>query len=260
MNLTLLAGQNLPTTSADTFGRLVMINEEAVKTFRLGTPREAVGQTLWLNDSTELSIAGVIKDFRFTSFAFPVKPLVLRSQPDQYRYVNIGVAAGAEDAVLADVGRVWKRLSPYEPFDGQWYDDFLQQRHTHSSDTDFMGLLIGLAFSIACLGLLGMVTYTTQTRVKEVGVRKVMGAEVSQIVWLLSRDFVKLLLIAATIALPLGYMTGYAFLFSFAYHVSIGFETLGLCIGVLLLLGLLTICLRAYRAAIANPADSLRSE
>lgn len=260
MDLTLLAGQNLPVSAADSVGRLVVINEEAVKTFRLGTPRAAVGQSLWLNDSTEVSVVGVVKDFRFTTFGFPIKPLLLRSNPNQYRFVNISVAAGAEVAVLAHVNRVWKRLSPYEPFAGQWYDDFLQERHTHASDTDFMALLIVLTFSIACLGLLGMVTYNTQTRVKEIGVRKVMGAEVRQIVWLLSRDFVKLLLIAGAIALPLGYMAGYAFLFNFAYHVSIGFETMGLCFGVLLLLGCLTIGVRTYRAALTNPAKSLRSE
>ncbi|HEX9955906.1 MAG TPA: FtsX-like permease family protein, partial [Fibrella sp.] len=260
MGLTLLAGQNLPVTTADTSGRRVVLNEEAIKAFRLGTPREAIGQSLWLSDGTEVSVAGVVKNFRFTTFALSVKPLLLRSKPEQYRYVNISVAAGAEETVLADVQRIWKQLSPYEPFSGQWYDDFLQERHSHSSDTDFMGLLIGLAFSIACLGLLGMVTYTTQTRVKEIGVRKVMGAEVSQIVWLLSRDFVILLVIAAAVALPLGYMAGYAFLFSFAYHVSIGFETLGLCVGVLLLLGSLTIGLRTYLAAQTNPVNSLRTE
>ncbi|RYF50508.1 MAG: ABC transporter permease, partial [Cytophagaceae bacterium] len=182
------------------------------------------------------------------------------SEPSQYRYLSLSVAAGAEQKVLADVKQVWKRLRPYEPFEGQWYDDFLEARHTHADDTNFMGLLIGLAFSIGCLGLLGMVTYTTQTRVKEIGVRKVMGAEVNQLVWLLSRDFVKLLLIAAAIALPLGYMTGYAFLFSFAYHVGIGFETLGLCVGVLLVLGSLTIGLRTYKAAQSNPVKSLRME
>ncbi len=260
MGLTLLAGQNLPATAADSSGRWVVLNEEAVKAFRLGTPHEAVGQSLWLNDGTDVLVAGVVSNFRFTSFAWSVKPLLLRSEPDQYRYVNVSVAAGAEEAVLTDVKRVWKQLSPYEPFAGQWYDDFLQERHTHSDDTNFMGLLIGLAFSIACLGLLGMVTYTTQTRVKEIGVRKVMGAEVSQLVWLLSRDFVILLIIAAAVALPLGYMAGYAFLFAFAYHVSIGFETLGLCVGVLLLLGSLTIGLRTYLAAQTNPVNSLRTE
>jgi len=260
MGLTLLAGQNVPVATADTSGRLVLINEEAVKAFRLGSPQQAVGQSLWLNDSTEVSIAGVLKNFRFTTFAWSIKPLVLRSQPSQFRYLTVSVAAGSEDAVLTDVKRIWKQLAPYELFTGRWYDDFLRQRHSHAEDIEFMGLLIALAFSIACLGLLGMVTYNTQTRVKEVGVRKVMGAEVRQIVWLLSRDFVKLLLIAATIAMPLGYLAGYAFLINFAYHVAIGAETLGLCVGVLLVLGVLTIGIRTYRAALANPADSLRAE
>ncbi|MBO0948236.1 ABC transporter permease [Fibrella forsythiae] len=260
MGLTLVAGQNMAAAVADTTGRQVLINEEAVKAFRLGTSRDAVGQVLWLNDSTDVQVVGVVKDFRFTTFAIAVKPLLLHNVPSQFRYVTLSVAAGAEEKVMAEVKQVWKRLRPFDPFEGQWYDDFLEARHTHADDADFMGLLIGLAFSIGCLGLLGMVTYTTQTRVKEIGVRKVMGAEVSQLVWLLSRDFVKLLVIAAAIALPLGYLSGYAFLFSFAYHVSIGFETLGLCVGVLLLLGSLTIGLRTYRAALANPVMSLRSE
>lgn len=257
MELTLLAGQNVP---ADTSGRLVVINEEAVKTFRMGSPREAVGQSLWLNDSTEVLIAGVVKDFRFTTFSWPIKPLLLRSKPNQYRFVNVSVAAGAEATVLADAKRVWKRLSPYEPFAGQWYDDFLLERHTHAEDTNFMALLIGLALSIACLGLLGIVTYNTQTRTKEVGIRKVMGADVGQVIWLLSRSFVRLLLVAGSMAIPLGYLAGYAFLINFAYHVSIGIETLGLCFGVLLLLGGLTISIQTYRAAIANPVKSLRTE
>ncbi|GAA4446986.1 ABC transporter permease [Nibrella saemangeumensis] len=260
MNLSLLAGQNMPVPAADTAGRFVLINEEAVNAFHLGSAREAVGQSLWLNDSTELQIAGVLKDFRFTSFAWSIKPLVLRYQPAQFRYLNVGVAKGAGEAVLADAKAVLKKLTPYEPFTGQWYDDFLYQRHNHREDLDFLSLLTGLALSIACLGLLGMVTYTTETRTKEVGIRKVMGADITQIVALLSWDFVKLLLIASAIALPLGALAGMAFLINFAYHVSIGIETLGVCFLVMLLLGGLTIGWRTYRAASANPVKSLRAE
>ncbi|GAB3905316.1 ABC transporter permease [Larkinella knui] len=264
MDLTLLAGQNLPEMATDTngegsLGRFVLVNEEAVKAFRLGNPREMVGKPLWLGN-TEVTIAGVLKDFRFTTFNWAIKPLVLSYQPRQFRYVNVKIASGAEASALADIQRIWKRLNPYDPFVGQWYNDFLYQRHSHEDDIDFMSLLTGLAFSIACLGLLGMVTYTTETRIKEVGIRKVMGAEVRQIIWLLSWDFVKLLLIAGAIAIPLGYLAGMAFLINFAYHVSIGFETLGGCIGLLLGLGGLTIGVRTYRAALSNPADSLRSE
>jgi len=87
-----------------------------------------------------------------------------------------------------------------------------------------------------------------------------MGADVRQVIWLLSRNFVRMLLLAGAIAIPLGYLAGYAFLANFAYHVSIGIETLGLCFGVSLLLGALTISIQTYRAAIANPVNSLRTE
>ncbi|QIP12933.1 FtsX-like permease family protein [Spirosoma aureum] len=258
--LKLLAGKNLPTSVADSSSRFVLINEEAVRSFRLGEAGAAVGQTLWLNDSTEVRIAGVLKDFQFTTMAMKISPLVLRYQPQQFRYLNVKVAGGNHEAIHDDIARIWKRLNPYEPFAGVWYDDFLSNRNNISDDVSFMALLIGLAVAIACLGLLGMVTYTTELRTKEVGVRKVMGARVDQVVWLLSWDFLKLLLIAGAIALPLGYLAASFFLMTFAYHVSIGVGTLGLCFGTMLILGALTIGWRTYRTALANPATSLRTE
>lgn len=258
LDLTLVAGQD--TEPVGNVDHLVFINEEAVRKFNLGDNHSAVGQLLWLDDSTQVRVAGVVKDFRFSSFAWQIKPLILRQQTDKIRYMQIAVNPGTGSHVLAEVKSAWKKLKPYEPFEAQWYDDFLYEHHSHMDDLSFMGLLLGISFSIACMGLLGMVTYQTQTRIKEVGVRKVMGAEVAQIIWLLSRDFVKLLSIAAAIALPLGYMAGYAFLFSFAYHVSIGFETLGLCFGILLALGSLIIGTKTYKAAISNPVEALANE
>jgi putative ABC transport system permease protein len=260
LDLTLSAGRDLPKISTNGSDRMVLINEEAVKKFKLGTNKDAVGQTIWLNDSTELQIAGVVKDFRFTSFSWQIMPLVMMQHTSELKYLNIAVNEASRQNVHAEIAGIMKRIKPFEPFEGQWYDDFLFEHHSHSDDINFMALLLGLSFSIACLGLLGMVTYNTQTRIKEVGIRKVMGAEVVQIIWLLSRDFVKLLSIAGAIALPLGYMAGYAFLFNFAYHVSIGFETIGLCFGVLFILGTLIICTRTYKAANGNPVEALGNE
>lgn len=174
--------------------------------------------------------------------------------------MHVSVAAGSEDRVFTEIKNIYSKLSPYEIFDGKWFDDYLYERNTHMDDISFMALLLGISFSIACLGLLGMVTYNTQTRIKEVGIRKVMGAEIAQIIWLLSRDFVKLLTIAGAIAFPLGYLAGYAFLMNFAYHVNIGFKTLGLCFGVLLLLAGLIISTRTYKAANGNPVEALGNE
>ncbi|GAB3025312.1 ABC transporter permease [Spirosoma pulveris] len=258
--LTLLAGQNLPESVSDSASRLVLINEEAVRAFKLGGAKAAVGQTLWLNDSTDVQVAGVLKDFQFTTLVWKIHPLIFRYQPADFRYLSVKVVGGNPEAVKANIARIWKRLNPYEPFTGQWYDDFLYKRHSHTDDLSFMSLLLGLAMSIACLGLLGMVTYTTVLRTKEVGVRKVMGATVSQVVWLLSWDFLRLLLISGAIALPLGYLASSFFLMTFAYHITVGFGLLGLCFGTMLLLGVLTIGWRTYRIALTNPVKSLRNE
>ncbi|WP_420148159.1 ABC transporter permease [Spirosoma sp.] len=260
VGLTLLAGHNIPASVSDSASRLVLINEEAVRAFHLGEPGVAVGQTLWLNDSTDVQIAGVVKDFRFATLAWKIQPLVLRYQPADFRYLTVKVASTNPEAVKAAMAGVWEKFNPYEPFAGVWYDDFLHDRHSASDDISFMGLLLGLALSIACLGLLGMVTYTTQLRTKEVGIRKVMGARVDQLIWLLSWDFLKLLLIAGAIASPLGYLATSFFLMTFAYHITVGIGMLSLCFGTMLLLGGLTIGWRTYRTALTNPTDSLRSE
>ncbi|WP_080054603.1 ABC transporter permease [Spirosoma aerolatum] len=258
--LTVLAGQNMPVSMGDSASRFVLINEEAVRAFQLKEPGAAVGQTLWLNDSTEVQIAGVLKDFHFSTMARKIEPLVLRYEPNTFRYLNVKIGGGKPEETRATIAQIWKRLNPYEPFAGVWYDDFLRNRHNHTDDISFMGLLIGFALSIACLGLLGMVTYTTQLRTKEVGIRKVMGARIDQVIWLLSWDFLKLLLIAGAIALPIGYLATSFFLMSFAYHISVGVGMLGACFGTMLLLGGLTIGWRTYRTALTNPTDSLRSE
>ncbi|MCX6214265.1 ABC transporter permease [Spirosoma sp.] len=260
VGLTLLAGQNLPVSVADSAGRFVLINEEAVRVFKLGEPAAAVGQTLWLNDGTDVRVLGVLKDFNAASMAIKIRPLMVRYQPAGFRYLNVSITGGNPEAVRADIARIWKRLNPYEPFTGVWYEDFLNNRHSSADDLNFMGLLLALAMSIACLGLLGMVTYTTALRTKEVGVRKVMGANVGQVVWLLSWDFLKLLLIAGAIALPLGYLAGSFLLMTFAYHITVGIGLLSVCFGTMLLLGGLTIGWRTYRTALTNPVNSLRNE
>lgn len=264
MDLSLVAGRNFPAQTRFTGQRLaspfVLLNEEAVRAIRLGNPAETIGRVLRLNDSTEVQVVGVVKNFRFSMQAQPVQPLLMQYQPDRFRYLSLAVSEGAEQAVLAKAKRIWQRHLPYKPFLGEWYDDYLSARYDKSQFTDFLSILIGLSLSIASLGLFGMVTYNLHLRIKEVGIRKVMGATVEQLVTTLSWDFGKLLVIALLLAYPLGYLAGTALLSNFAYRVTIGFETLGLCVGLLLVLGGLTIVLKTYRAAQANPTDSLRAE
>lgn len=260
MGLTLVAGQNLPPTGADSVGRFVLLNEKAVAALRFKIPQDAVGQLLWLADSSEVRVAGVLKDFNYQNLSRPLNPLLLRHKPDRFYHLNLKVDPRAGTTVVPALERAWQRLYPREPFTYEWVDEALYDHHLHLDDLSLFGLLVAMALTIACLGLLGMVTYSTETRTKEVGIRKVMGATAAQVVVLLSRDFVRLLLLAGVIALPLGYAAGRLFLAEFAHRISIGAGTLGLCFGTMLLLGGLTIGWRTYRAAQTDPAKSLRTE
>ena len=260
MNLTILAGENIPPAAKDTLGRFVLINEKAVHALRLGSPGEAVGKMIWLHDSTEVHIAGVLKDFNYQNLSRPIRPLVVRYDPAAFRYLNVKVEPQAAGTIIPDLEGVWKKLSPYRPVKLQWFEDELYTHHFHLDDQMLLAVLTLMAISIACLGLLGMVTYTTALRTKEVGVRKVLGANVTQIVFLLSRSFMVLLLVAALIALPLGLVAANLFLQSFAFHVTLGAGTLGFCLAAMLGVGGLAIGIQTYRTAAANPVKALRTE
>lgn len=264
MNLSLVAGTNLPAqvglTSNQKMGRFILINEEAVRRFQFGNPAKAVGRTLWIGDSNEVEVAGVVKNFRYSWLSQPIQPLLLFDQPNRLRWLSVSVAEGAENRALSRIKSIWKRLLPYEPFLGEWYDAYLRAKYDQSKFTDVFILLIGVSLSIACLGLLGMVTYNLQMRVKEISMRKILGGTVVQIFLMISWSFSKLLLIALLIAYPIGFLLGNALLNNFAYRVSIGLETFGICFGLLVILGGLTIGIRTYQAAQANPVSNLRRE
>lgn len=260
MGLTFIAGRNLPVTSQDSASQYTLLNESTVQALRLGSPQQIIGQTLLLGDSTLVTVVGVVKDFHFMSLIYPIKPLVLRSDPRAFRVMQIKVAPIATESLIPAIAKAWARLNPYEPFQYVWFDKALHEQYANRDDQLFIGLLTGMALTIACLGMLGMVTYTTETRKKEVGIRKVMGSTVGQIVGLLSGSFIRLLLIAGLMALPAGYLLGTAFLQQYAYHIRIGTGTLVLCLLALLVIGGFTVGWQTYRAALMNPVKSLRSE
>lgn len=260
IGLKLIAGQNLPLSVSDSAGRLVLINEKAVKALYFGSPQEAVGQLLWLSDSSEVQVAGVVQDFNYQNLARPLDPLLLQYRPDRFHYLNLKVDPNRKAAVVAELEQAWNQLYPREPFTYEWTNETLHNQHIHLDDLSALGLLVAMALCIACLGLLGMVSYATETRTKEVGIRKVMGATVAQIVLLLSTGFVRLLLIAWVIALPLGYAAGRLFLDEYAHRIELGIVGPLACLITLLLIGGLTVGWLTFRAANEDPAKSLRTE
>ncbi|MCW3110130.1 MAG: hypothetical protein JWQ09_4636 [Segetibacter sp.] len=259
MGIQLIAGENLPAAS-DKDAHFVLINEEASRVLKFKNPSDAAGKLVWINDSANYIVSGVVKDFHYASFLRPIQPLLLANQPNELRTLNLKVARGAEQTIMPSVERIWKKLYPNQPFKADWFDKQLYDQHLHKDDLMFIGLLTTMALSIACLGLLGMVIFTTKNRAKEVGIRRVMGAKVGQVIVTISREFIGLLLLSVCIGLPVGFFAGKEFLQQYAYRIPLSFGILAGSAAALLFLGGLTIGWQTYRTALTNPAKSLRTE
>lgn len=260
MGLHFVAGRNLPLHNTGHASAFVVLNEEACRALGFKNAGDAVGGFLRLADSTQYRVSGVVKDFHYASFLRFIKPLLLVYNPEAFTTLNLKIAAGAVPTIVPKLEAVWKKLYPYQAFEMAWYDTLLYDQHLHEDDLIFIGILTGMALSIACLGLLGMVIYTTKNRAKEVSIRKVLGAGVWKILVVVSKDFFVLLLIAIAIGLPVGFLAGTQFLQQYAYRISISASLLASCAGSLLLLGGITIGWQTFRAAIANPVKHLRTE
>lgn len=261
MKLNLVAGSNF-TAAADSAERYVMINEKALGILKMGSPANAIGKTVYLDDTTQVQIAGVVKDYHFEGFERPILPMVLRNRASAFNYLAIKTDVDEKDAaaLITQLQAVWKKVNPQQPFSYSWFNRSFTDSKSATGTVSILGFLGFIAITIACLGLLGMVIYTTETKTKEVCIRKVMGAEIKHILILLSRGFVKLILVSVAIAAPIGWLLGYFFLSIFAVRVDIGVALVAIASGSMLALALLVICSQVYRIAAANPVNGLRTE
>ena len=260
MGLKLLAGNVFMPDGRGAREQYVLVNEKALQPLKIKSAADAIGKPLWINDTVQVQVTGVIKDFYSRGIDLPVTPLLFRHRSGQFNFLNVLVSTGSHKTLVAGIGKIWKAGNPGQPFVYSWLNDEWYAHKSARGTVSMLGFLTLISVTISCMGLLGMVMYTTETRRKEIGVRKVMGAGVSAIMLLLSRNFLKLVIIAGAIALPLSYIAGWLFLTIFANRISIGPGMLAGSFMGLLLLVLLTIGIRIYRVAIANPVFSLRTE
>ncbi|HEY1055832.1 MAG TPA: ABC transporter permease, partial [Emticicia sp.] len=171
MKLTMAAGKNLPDATVDSSGNFVLLNEKAVKVLHLGTSQEAIGKMILLNNQTEALVTGVIKDFCFAQYEFAVSPAVFQYNPKQFHLLSIQTNPSVNKAsLLASVEKIWKHYHPYDAMVYSWYEQELYERYFPGEDMKFSGLTTLVGFVIAIMGLLGMVTYSTEKRIKEIGI------------------------------------------------------------------------------------------
>jgi putative ABC transport system permease protein len=250
-------------TTDDTLA--LIVNEALIKQFHW-TPEQAVGKPFEYNQFHG-QIVGVVENFNFVSKHKQIEPLILqlRSSPRHFnfslKYVAIKLNSKDLPATVAAIEQKWKALAPGRPFDYFFLDQELDKLY---KDEEKLGKVAGifsvLAVIVACLGLFALASYMAEERKKEIGIRKVMGGSVSQIVMLLSKDFSRLIALAFLIACPVAWFAIRSWLDNFAFHVEINWIVFTLVGVITLLIALLTISYRALQAAYSNPVKTLRHE
>ncbi|MFD3001911.1 ABC transporter permease [Pontibacter toksunensis] len=244
-----------------------MINETAVRELGYGTPEKALGQTLfwprWDSPDSlkEGKIIGVVKDFHFKSLYDKMDPTVLQIYPGAYYKVAVKMESGNIAGSIDHVKGVWDEFSPDYPLEYIFMDDNFQKMYKAEDKLKtLLTIFTAIAIFVACLGLFGLAAYAAERRKKEIGIRKVLGAETSSIVTLLSKDFLKLVLIAALIAFPLAWYAMQTWLQDFAYRIDIPIWVFFVAGIVAALLAFITISYQAIRAATSNPVLNLRMD
>jgi putative ABC transport system permease protein len=244
-----------------------VVNEEAIKQFGFASPQEAVGKWMafdWNGTQHRFTIVGVVKNFHFRDLHEAIAPFAFRfyNQADAgFNYLVAHIRGGNISTALSALQTTWKKLNPNEPFEYSFLDqDFQKNYEADSRRASLINYFTVIAIIISCLGLFGLATFTTEQRTKEIGIRKVLGASVYGVVALLSKDFMKLVLIAVLIASPLAWYVMNKWLQNFAYQTTISWQVFAWTTLIAIVISFTTISFQAIKAALSNPVKSLRTE
>ncbi len=260
MGLQLLAGQNFPSVPIQT-ERHILVNEEFLRVWQIPNPIDALGKTFMV-ESKELEVIGVLKNFHFAPLQIPIKSFFLRNNPSQFSHANVKVASPDIQATLTYMEKTWSKLNTDRKFEAHFFDDEMEEMNKfYLALLKMIGFLGLIAISISLLGLLGMVIYTIENRTREVGVRKVFGADETSIIYLLSKDFLKLMVWAIGFAIPVSVLLFDDLLSEIQYYrVSLNVWDILIGLVVFSFIGIVTIASQTWKAAGANPVETLRYE
>ena len=254
----LIAGEGL--VSSDTTNRFV-VNEAFVRSLGYDSPEAILGTFMSFGGEQEFPITGVVQDYHAHSLEETIEPLVMSSNSNMFRRLNIKINMQQASSVIAHLEQVWKEVYPEAPFDYQFQDEMMAEFYQSYTQTfSLMQVFAGVSILIGCLGLYGLVTFMAERKTKEIGVRKVLGASVLNILAIFSQEFTKLILMAFVIAAPLAYFAMRGWLQNFAYKIDLGVGIFLWGVLATLVIALATVSYRSVRAALANPVDSLRNE
>jgi len=258
-NLSLVAGRNLlPSDSVREF----LVNETFVKKLNLNSPEEVIGKIMISNGGDwSAPIVGVMKDFHDESFHEEINPVFLSTDPEQYNVFAVKIKAADMKTTLASIEKAWIATYPDQLYEYSFLDDEIAE--FYQTEETLMNLIQAFSFIaifIGCMGLYGLVSFMATQKNKEIGIRKVLGGSISQILWIFGKEFSQLIVIAFLLAAPIGWWLMNSWLQDFQYKITINAWIFVLALSVTAVIALLTVCYRSLRAALANPVNSLRSE
>jgi putative ABC transport system permease protein len=262
MQVKILAGEFFTPAHAASSKSFIVINEAASKKMNFETPHDAIGETiLFMNDSTIRTIIGVVSNYNHRDLTREITPMTLMYDPTAFNLLQVAYA-GPYDKACKSIEKAWATINPGMKVDYTPVESEINKYYelVFGDLVRVLGFISFLAILISCLGLLGMATYATETRMKEISIRKVLGSGSGALVLLLSKGFIRLLAVSILIGLPLSYLANNFWLELIAYRTSIGFGVIGISVLVLIFFGVITIGSQTLRAALVNPVDNLKNE
>jgi putative ABC transport system permease protein len=261
MGLEIIAGKDMPDILETKNELYAIISERAVNTLGFESPANAVGKNIIVEDSLILEIRGVVKDYKYCALILPLRPLVLRVQENDYNIASLRISTVDFHSTIEKFKEKWKEIDPDHEMEGMLLDDEIRDYYSYFEDIIFtVGFVTFISILISSLGLLGMASYSIQTRKKEIGIRKVFGAKSNNILFTISWSSLKMLVIAAIIAAPITYIGNILWLEQLPLHVSYGAGTIIAGILVVVFLGILSILSQTIKACNSNPAEILKYE
>lgn len=257
-DLKFVAGEGYQTN--DTAGK-VIVNEMFLKKLNIKTPQEALGKQLKLGGGRWRSIVGVVKDFKTNSLRDEIKPLMIASRKSQFSVISVKLQSSNLANTQKQVEQLWDKYFPDYAYNSTFMDEHIEEFYRQEKQMALLyKLFAGLAIFISCLGLYGLVSFMAVQKTKEVGIRKVLGAGVGNIILLFSKEFTILIVIAFVIAAPVSWYLMNNWLQNFAYRIGIGWGVFAIAITTSLVIAWISVGYKAFRAALANPVKSLKTE
>ena len=261
LKIPVIKGRNFSEAFATDSTRSVLVNEAFAK--KAGW-KDPIGQTVdfWYHPGEKYTVIGLVKDYHFESMTHEIGPQLFTMKPgNNYGMVFIKIKTHQETAALKYIAGTFKNLFPFSPYSYVFRDQ--QNRNSYESEARWKKIMLFgaiLTIFISCIGLFGLSVLTAEKRVKEVGIRKVLGASVGGMVSLLSKDFLKLVILSLLISIPVSWLAAGKWLQNYPYRISLSWWMFAMAALLVALIALVTVSFHAVKAAMANPANSLRSE